>query len=104
MCWNDVNLQQLSHFQRLGKIRRENKVIGTGRQCTIDTHTCVRYNDKDKLIIRVKPIVGQNINLSGEFADGDKIIELYTGQTSVVSNGMASFPRYENNIAIIKKY
>ena len=104
MDWNDVNLQQLSHFQRLGKIRRENKVIGTGRQRTIDTHTCVRYDDTDKLIIRVKPIVGQKINLSGEFADGNKIIELYTGQTSVVSNGMASFPRYENNIAIIKKY
>ena len=104
MDWNDVNAQYLSHFQRLGKIRHDNTVIGIGRQRTIDTHTCVRFNDKDTLVIRVKPIEGQGINLGREFADGEKIIELYTGQTSIVDNGKASFPRYENSIAIIKKY
>lgn len=104
MDWNDVNAQYLSHFQRLGKIRHDNTVIGIGRQRTIDTHTCVRFNDKDTLVIRVKPIEGQWINLGGEFADGEKIIELYTGQTSIVNNGTVSFPRYENSIAIIKRY
>ena len=104
MNWEEIDTIQLKHFQRLGKIRRDNSVIGLGRQVTIDTHTCVRYSNSDKLIIRVKPIVGQSINLGGEFAEGDRVIELYTGQISTVNNGQVSFPRYENNIAIIKKY
>ena len=103
MDWNDVNNRLLNHFQRLGKIRHNNKVIGVGGQRTIDTHTCVRYDDNEKLIIKVKPIVGQNINLGGEIADGAKVVELYTGQTAVVKNSTVSFPMYENNIAIIKE-
>ena len=104
MNWEEIDTIQLKHFQRLGKIRRDNSVIGLGRQRTIDTHTCVRYSNSDKLIIRVKPIVGQSINLGGEFAEGDSAIELYTGQISTVNNDRVSFPQYENNIAIIKKY
>ena len=104
MNWEEIDTIQLKHFQRLGKIRRDNIVIGLGRQRTIDTHTCVRYNNADKLIIRVKPIDGQGISLDGEFAEGDRVIELYTGQISTVNNGRVSFPQYENNIAIIKKY
>ena len=104
MNWEEIDTIQLKHFQRLGKIRRDNSVIGLGRQRTIDTHTCVRYNNADKLIIRVKPIDSQGISLDGEFAEGDRVIELYTGQISTVNNGRVSFPRYENNIAIIKKF
>lgn len=104
MNWVEIDTIQLRHFQRLGKIRRDNSVIGLGQQRTIDTHTCVRYNNSDKLIIRVKPIVGQNINLGNEFDNGESVIELYTDQISTVNNGQVSFPRYENNIAIIKKY
>ena len=104
MDWNEVDNNLLKHFQRIGKIRRENTVIGIGRQRTIDTHTCVRYNEKDKLVIRVEPIEGQEISLGGEFVEGEKVIELYTGQTSIVNNGTVSFPRYENSIAIIKRY
>ena len=104
MNWEEIDTIQLKHFQRLGKIRRDNSVIGLGRQRTIDTHTCVRYNNADKLIIRVKPIDGQGISLDGEFAEGDRVIELYTGQISTVNNDRVSFPQYENNIAIIKKY
>ena len=104
MDWNEVDNNLLKHFQRIGKIRRENTVIGTGRQRTIDTHTCVRYNEKDKLVIRVEPIEGQKISLGGELVEGEKVIELYTGQTSIVNNGTVSFPRYENSIAIIKRF
>ena len=104
MNWEEIDTIQLKHFQRLGKIRRDNSVIGLGRQRTIDTHTCVRYNNADKLIIRVKPIDGQGISLDREFAEGDRVIELYTGQISTVNNDRVSFPQYENNIAIIKKY
>lgn len=102
MDWNDVNQPQLKHFQKLGQIRRDNSVIGTGRQRVIDTHTCVRYNDSDSIVIRLIPAEGMAINVGGTFDEGDKVVELYTGQVAEVHSGTVSFPRYENKIAIIK--
>lgn len=102
MDWNDINKEQLAHFRKLGKIRRANPVIGTGRQRTIDTHTCVRYDGSDKILLRLMPNEWQAIDVAGEFADGTKVMELYTEQTAVVKDGKVSFPKYEHNVAVIK--
>lgn len=102
MDWNDIDTATFEHFNCLGKIRRGNPVIGTGKQRTIDTHTCVRYNATDTIVINVAPIENRNINLGGMIADDTQVVELYTGQTATVTNGTVSFPRYKNNIAIIK--
>lgn len=103
MDWNDVDSTLLAHYQRLGQIRRNNKVIGTGFQRIIDTHTCVRYNDTDSIVIRVTPLEGQAINVAGVFDDGVVVTELYTGEEATIENGTVKFPRYENRIAIIKR-
>ena len=103
MNWEKVNYPLLSHFQRLGKIRRENPVIGTGRQRTIDVHTCLRYNADDSILIRLMPNNGQSIDVAEYFKNGDILTELYTGQRAIVTDGKVSFPKYENKIAIIKK-
>lgn len=102
MDWNNIDQAQMSHFQRLGQIRRNNPVIATGRQHTIDNHTCVRYNDTDTILIRLSPNSWQPINLDGVFLDGTKVMELYSGQTAYVENGKISFPKYQNKIAILK--
>lgn len=102
MNWCDINQSQLLHFQRLGQIRRNNTVIATGRQYTIDNHTCVRYNDTDSIIICLSPNPWQPININGVFRDGTKVIELYSEQTAYVENGKISFPQYQNKIAILK--
>lgn len=101
MNWNDMDSTLLAHYRKLGKIRRANPVIGTGHQITIDTHTCVRYDDDSRIIIKVSPIENRPIPVSPCFADGEYLTELYTGQTARVTNGAVSFPRYENKIAII---
>lgn len=102
MNWCDINQSQLLHFQRLGQIRRNNTVIATGRQYTIDNHTCVRYNDTDSIIICLSPNPWQPININGVFRDGTKVIELYSEQIAYVENGKISFPQYQNKIAILK--
>jgi alpha-amylase len=102
MDWSDINENQLQHFQRLGQIRKTYPVIGTGKQHTIDVHTCARYNDNDTVVIRVLPIAGQAICLDNTFAEGAEIVELYTGQKTKVHNGKVFFPYFANNIAIIK--
>lgn len=101
MNWDSINKTVLLHYQKLGKIRQSNPVIGTGKQRTIDTHTCVRYNNKDTLVIRVAANSGESINLGNAFPEGSTVTELYTGQTAIVTNGKAAFPTIQNNVAII---
>lgn len=103
MNWDNINATHLQHFQKLGKIRSSNPVIGTGRQRTLDVHTCIRYNDTDTILIRLKPNEGESIPTDNIFNDGATVIELYTGRVATVNNGFVSFPKYENKIAIIKE-
>lgn len=102
MDWEDIDQELLAHFRKLGQIRRSNPVIGMGRQRIIDTHTCLRYNENDKVLIRVLPVEGQEIKVGGIFEDGTSVMELYTGQVTKVVNGVVSFPEYQNKIALIK--
>ncbi|MDE6230215.1 MAG: hypothetical protein K2M37_01170, partial [Muribaculaceae bacterium] len=99
----NINHEQLEHFQKLGRIRQANPVIATGKQKTIDTHTCLRYDDNNKVLIRVLPKNDQAISVDGIFTDGTKVAELYSGLSTIVSNGKVQFPKFENKIAIIKE-
>lgn len=103
MNWDDVDTILFKHYQRLGSIRRAHPAIGIGKQITIDTHTCIRKIDGDTLLIRVAPVDNQYINVAGYFQEGDRLIELYTGQSAPVKNGAIKFPVYQNKIAIITK-
>ena len=103
MNWENINHNQLKHFQKLGKIRQANPVIATGKQKTTDTHTRLRYDDNNMVLIRVLPRDNQPISVDGIFKDGTKVTELYTGASAIVSNGSVLFPNYENKIAIIKE-
>lgn len=103
MDWNDIDTRQLEHFRRLGQIRRDNPVIATGKQITIDTHTCLRTEDKDKIMIKLKPDGGRPIPVAGIFDDGTTVCELYSGQTATVSGGTLSFPEYQNRVAILRQ-
>ena len=103
MDWKNINPDYLCHFRRLGKIRRENPVIATGRQETFDVHTALRYNDRgEKILIKLNPEGGAAVNLYGVFDDGQTVEDLYTGQTAEVKDGCVSFPTYENHVAVIK--
>lgn len=103
MKWDKIDSLKLLHFQKLGKIRYSNPVIGTGLQRTLDVHTCIRYKDEDIILIRLKPNNGKAIATNHIFDNGATVVELYTGQRAKVMNGFVSFPFYENNIAIIKE-
>lgn len=103
MKWNDMDSLLLAHYRKLGTIRRDNRVIGEGRQKILDTHTALRCNDKDSVLIRVKPNPGVPINCHGVFDDGDKVRDLYSGQILRVKDGNVIFPECRNNVAILKK-
>lgn len=103
MNWNSVDSARLAHFRRLGRIRRDNPVIATGRQRTIDTHTCVRYNDTDTVVISVGAEPGRPVPVGGAFADNTVVTELYTGRTATVRDGFVSLPETAHRVAVIRE-
>lgn len=103
MDWNDIDPSLLAHFRKLGRIRKDNPVIATGKQKTIDTHTCLRYDDTDTILIKVKPDDGIPVPVERIFPDGTTVTELYSGQSATVTNGTVTFPKFENRIAILKR-
>ena len=58
MNWSAIDSTLLAHTRTLGRIRRDNPVIATGRQRTIDVHTALRYNDTDSVLIILHPAEG----------------------------------------------
>jgi len=103
MDWSNIDNKLLTHYQRLGSIRKAHPAIGMGKQTTIDVHTCVRYLDGDTLMIRVVPVDNTPIDVTGYFSDGEKLVELYSGQEATVSNHSIQFFNYQNKIAIITR-
>ena len=103
MNWNSADTTLLDHFRRLGRIRKAHPVIGTGRQTTLDTHTCVRHNDTDTVMIRLSPEARKPIVTAPWFADGTLVEELYTGQKARVADGCITFPAYAGNVAVIAR-
>lgn len=102
MNWNSIDEEVFKHFHRLGTIRKQHPTIATGRQATIDVHTCARLGE-ETVVIRVKPNPNRGINVSGYFSDGTEVTDLYTGLKSVVKDGKVSFPKYQNHVAVIVK-
>lgn len=103
MKWDDIDSLLLDHYRRLGTIRRQNSAIGVGRQKILDTHTVLRYNDSDTVLIKVRADSGQPIKCYAVFGDGDKVRDLYSGQVSEVKDGSVIFPECRNNVVILKK-
>ena len=103
MDWGNIDNELLTHYQRLGNIRKAHPAVGMGRQSVIDVHTCVRALDGDTVLIRVAPVDNLPIDVTGYFSDGERLIELYSRQEAVVNNHSVSFHGYQNKIAIITK-
>ena len=92
MNWNDIDTAALAHFRKLGKIRCSHPAIGKGLQTTIDTHTCFREYGDDKVLISLMPGKPGGIPARGAFADGTRVIDLYSGEETIVTAGRVRLP------------
>lgn len=98
MNWADMDSAMLAHFRRLGAIRRAHPAIGSGRQTTIDTHTCVRTLDGDTVLIALRP--GRRVRVAPVFVDGVRLTDLLTGGSAVVSGGYIRSEDSGNGVAL----
>lgn len=103
MNWNTIDSALLAHYQRLGKIRQGHPAIGLGRQTTLDPHTCARVYKGDTMVISVGTEADRSIPVRGWFGDGETVHELYSGQKSIVNQGVVRLPYYNNRVAVLTK-
>lgn len=103
MNWCDIDTLLLYHFQKLGRIRKSHPAIGLGRQLTLDAHTCLRSFGNDTILIKLLPEDNAAIDVSPCFTNGNKLVELYTGQEAVVADNKVSFPYFKNKVAVITR-
>lgn len=103
MNWNKIDSISLMHFQKLGKIRQTHPSIGKGRQVTLDQHTCVRIYMDDLILIAVKPDFVSGISTGGYIENGEKVVDLYSGNEGIVRNGKAFLPSSDNNAVILRQ-
>lgn len=101
MDWTDVDSTLLAHYRRLGTIRRAHPAIGRGRQVTIDSHTCLRHLDNDTVLIRVGRDDSRPVNVARFFADGERLVDLYSGRETTVAAGKVALPPAAHNVAIL---
>ena len=103
MNWSKIDSVSLMHFQKLGKIRQENPSIGKGRQVTLDQRTCVRIYLDNLILIAVKPDFVAGIPTGGYIENGEKVVDLYSGNEGIVHNGKALLPPSDNNVVILRQ-
>lgn len=103
MNWQDIDSVTLDHFKRLGTIRKAHPAVASGRQVTLDNHTCARVGLHETVIVRVRPEACEGIPVGGFFSEGEQVVELYTGQRAAVTGGKVRFDKYENGVAVIVK-
>lgn len=101
MNWSKADTALLHHVQRLGTIRQQHPAIALGKQTTINQHTCLRTLGSENILIRLRPDNYSCIKVSPYFNDGDRLIELYSGETATVNNGCIKLTSTDTNIALL---
>ena len=92
---NDIETKKvLSHWQKLGKFRANHPAVGAGRHTMISespyvfARRFVKGDYKDAVVIGLNMAKGEKeINVSTYFADGDKVHDAYSGESTVVIDG-----------------
>jgi alpha-amylase len=88
MNWNSINQSVLSHWQKLGRFRRDHLSVGAGTHTKIADapYTFRRELNSDKVIVVIGANGSTTVNVSSAFPSGSTVKDAYSGNTSVVSS------------------
>ena len=115
MNWEDINndpdtKQLVSHYQKLGKFRRDHPAIGTGRHQIIPqiayvfSRTLTTNDYQDKVVVALETPIGNKEIFTGNiFPEGAKVRDTYSGKTTVVKEDKISIDT-EFSILLLEMY
>lgn len=115
MNWEDIALDAhtqkvLGHWQKLGKFRRDHPAVGAGTHQMITEAPYVFYrsftdgNYKDLVVVGIDVPEGyKELNIGRVFADGDVLLDSFSGQEVTVKDGKVSFDTPFGMVLLAKK-
>ncbi len=115
MNWSDLTdsnsqaSKTLAHWQKLGQFRNNHLAVGAGDNIDISDspYTFGRIYNKDGDSDRVVCVVGASgtidVDVSKVFSNGSKVRDAYTGATTTVKDGKATFTADSNGVILIEK-
>lgn len=105
MNWDTIDNDILSHWKKISKFREKHISISSGKHfgMNISPYIFKRERDADKVVCVIGATGSTEVNVSGIFADGDILIDFYTGNTATVAGGKATFTADTNGTILIEK-
>jgi alpha-amylase len=108
MNWTSENQAVLSHWQKIGQFRNNHLAVGAGTHTKIadSPYTFSRSYNKNGIADNVVVVIGASgstaVNVSSLFGDGTQVRDAYTGATTVVNNGTATFTAGSAGVILIE--
>ncbi|OIQ30092.1 MAG: alpha-amlyase [Bacteroidetes bacterium MedPE-SWsnd-G2] len=115
MNWEDIatdahTQKVLGHWQKLGKFRRDHPAVGAGKHQMITEAPYVFYRSftdgdyKDLVVIGIDVPEGyKELSIGRVFADGDVLLDSFSGQEVTVKDGKVSFETPFGIVLLAKK-
>lgn len=110
MNWEAVDRDVLDHWRRLGQFRRRHPAVGAGlhQRLVNQAYTFGRsYRDatlEDHVVVVLGASGRTTVNVSRLFPDDVPVRDAYTGQTTYVTFGMATFDAHPNGVILIERF
>ncbi|MCQ2514772.1 MAG: alpha-amylase family glycosyl hydrolase [Ruminococcus sp.] len=100
MNWNNMNTEQLAHWQKVGTFRNNHVSVGAGANIKLSASNGVGFGrtyDKNGVTDKVAGVIGASSNtsitldVSALWPDGQNLVNAYDDSSSVVSGGKVTF-------------
>jgi alpha-amylase len=103
MNWDAIdsieeNQKVLTHWQKLGAFRKAHPAVGAGKHKMLSANpyvfsrTYITDSHRDKIVVGLDLSSGKkSITVKGYFGNGTKLLDRYSGTTTVVRNGKALY-------------
>lgn len=107
MNWDAANGDVATHWKKLGTFRKNNPAVGAGKQTDLGNSTYGRRYSKNgytnNVVIKLGASGSTDVNVSGFFADGTNVRDAYTGSTTTVSGGKATFTAGNGGVILVEE-
>lgn len=109
MNWDSMDTTELAHWQKVGQFRFNHISVGAGTHTKISAspYTFSRVYDKngvqDSVVCSLPGTAGTyDVQVGSVFADGTVVRDAYSGETTTVSGGVATFTCDKNGVILIE--
>lgn len=109
MNWDSIDTTELAHWQKVGTFRANHISVGAGthKQISASPYTFSRVYYKngvsDSVVCSLPGTAGTyDVQVGSVFSDGTLVRDAYSGETTTVSGGVATFTCDKNGVILVE--